>query len=855
MKIKEAFRLSRSASFYYSLTFLNNFRIFNKKYIIKNTGNIMKKLLPIILLLIITATNVNAQLNQSEKSFMSYYDLSDFYHAAPEAFKFGLYGFGNPAITSYLHDSDLLISASSSDPNGLNIDRWGIFSGSSHNGFGALTLYDGDKTITDYRYSIAIGGRSFSLGAGYGFTGGDKGHFNRSNVFTWGGLIRPSRHISLGFHQTVATENSDYESAASLGIRPLAEYPLTFYADYALFGDENLKEGNWSAGISWEVVDGIRLNSRYFESEMLALGLDVSFGNMGVSSLGLTNADQKVSRMNYAIRFGAEDRTIFDFFEEPQFYMQLDLRGSMAYTRPVFFGGDKTFLKTLLKLESAKKNDQIKGVLVNTSGMSINYEMLWEIRQELDELKKQGKEIIIFVDRMGIQGYHFASVADKIIMDPMGTLSLTGYALGRSYYKTMLEKVGVGFQEFRYFKYKSAAESFARDNMSEGDSIQRQAIVDGWMEIAREEITEGRGFSDAEFNEIVNSTFIYHADQALEQGLADTLARWTELKEVMEIIDEEAMVLPKMTEEFVLDTPQPYDDKWGGKKSKIAVIYAEGVCAMDDGIKARTLSKQFKSAAKSSSVAAIVLRVDSPGGDAMASDYIAKLIRKYKDEKPIIVSQGFVAASGGYWLSMDADMIYTSPLTLTGSIGVIGSYFYDAGIQDDMGISTDIVSNGKYAELGYPFTLPFIPIGLPVRKMNEDELDKVEKSIKGLYEKFVNYVADGRDMEYDEVHEIAQGRVWLGKAAVENGLADKTGTLFDAIETAAEKSGVDLDDVEYIEYPERGLFDFSALLGGVFGVELAKETTKLDNLKLRLDNNGLPMPLLPIDYTPYSMGD
>ena len=816
----------------------------------------MKKMLLLIAIFLFCSTSVYSQSNQSPKSFLSYYGMSDFYQASPEAFKFGLYGFGNPAITSYLHDSDAMVTVSTSDPNKFDIDRWGFFGGSNGNGFGALTLYDGNKRITDYRYSLAFGSRTFSIGMGYGFTGGDKSYFNRSNVFTWGGLMRPNRNISFGFHQTVATENSDYETVASLAVRPIGNYPLALFGDFAMFGDQEFEDGRWSAGVSWEVIDGIRLNTRYFDSEMLAVGVDLSFGDMGVSGTGLNDANNdEFNRTSLTYRFGAKDRSVVDFFDEPTYYMVLDLNGGMGYTSPEFFGKKKTLLKTLRRLETAKNNDMIKGILANTSGMNINYEMLWELRQELEEIKLRGKEIIVFVDRMGIQGYHFASVADKIVMDPIGTLSMSGFAMGRSYYKSMLEKVGVGFQEFRYFKYKSAAESFARDDMSEADRIQRQAIVDGWMRAAKDEITKGRGFTPEKYEDLVNSTFIYHSEKALNEGLVDTIARWTDYKGVLKTIDSQSRILSSVEEEFVFDRPEPYDDQWGKARSRIAVIYAEGVCAMDDGINARKLSKQFKSAAKSNAIAAIVLRVDSPGGDAMASDYIAKLVREYKDDKPIIVSQGYLAASGGYWLSMDADLIYSSPVTLTGSIGVIGSYFYDDGIQEDLGISTEIVKNGKYADLGYPFTLPMIPIGLPVRKFNEDELDKIEGSIKGMYEEFVNYVADGRNMEYDEVHEVAQGRVWLGKDAKENGLVDEIGTLHDAIEKAAEMAEVDMEGIKFVEYPKPQLFDFSTLLGGVFGVELAKEDTQFEDLKFRIENNGLPMPLLPIDYTPHSVNE
>ncbi|MFP4544426.1 MAG: hypothetical protein ACLFQU_09330, partial [Candidatus Kapaibacterium sp.] len=244
----------------------------------------MKRILLILITGLLWVSHVYSQnqTNQSEKSFISYYGLNDFYQAAPEAFKFGLYGFGNPAITSYLHDSDLLLSVTSSDINGFDIDRWGIFTGGPGNGFGAITQYNNNRHVTDYRYSLSFGDRSLSLGLGYGFTGGNKNYFGRSNVFTWGTLIRPSRHLSMGLHQTVAIENSDYESVGALAIRPIPDYPLAIFGDYAIYGDENLKAGRWSAGVSWEILDGIRVNTRYFNTEHLAVGVNLSFGSMGL---------------------------------------------------------------------------------------------------------------------------------------------------------------------------------------------------------------------------------------------------------------------------------------------------------------------------------------------------------------------------------------------------------------------------------------------------------------------------------------------------------------------------------------------------------------------------------------------
>jgi protease-4 len=301
-----------------------------------------------------------------------------------------------------------------------------------------------------------------------------------------------------------------------------------------------------------------------------------------------------------------------------------------------------------------------------------------------------------------------------------------------------------------------------------------------------------------------------------------------------------------------MEIPDPIDDQWSGGKNNIAVIYALGECAMDQGIKARSLVKNVKSAMENDNINAVVLRVDSPGGDAMASDYIAEVIRENKDKKPIIVSQGMVAASGGYWLSMYGDKILASPMTITGSIGVISGWFYDKGASDSLGITTDFVKRGEYADLGFSWSLPFIGLGLPVRNLTENEKTQRKDMIMDLYEDFVNKVAEGRDMEYDEVHEIAQGRVWTGTSGKENGLIDEIGGLDRAIEIAKMESGIDEDDdVLIYEYPQPELFDFTSFIPSLINIDLNIKDPKAESLLFRIENNGVPMPILPIDLYNY----
>jgi protease-4 len=467
------------------------------------------------------------------------------------------------------------------------------------------------------------------------------------------------------------------------------------------------------------------------------------------------------------------------------------------------------------------------------------------VREKLKEIKSSGKKIYIYIDRAGMIEYHFASVADKIILDPMGTISLNGYLLGRTFLKGSLEKLGIGFHELRYFKYKSAAENLARENFSEADREQRQKLVDEYYKLAQKDICEGRNFSHTFFNEIVDSSFIYLPEDALALNLVDTLARWSDISDVIKKYEKENkyLIAASSLEKFNLT-----DDYWGSKPM-IAVIYAIGGTSMDDGIKARSLVKYVESAINNSNVKAIVLRVDSPGGDALAADLIADVLRKNKGKKPVIVSQGYVAASGGYWLSMYADTIVAAPNTITGSIGVIGSFIYNKNFKEELGLSVDYVKKGKFADLGFGATLPLIGLTLPDRDFTEQELTIAEKGIKTLYKDFVRKVSLGRNKSFDEIEKIAQGRMWAGSDGLRNGLVDVLGGLDTAIKIALEKSNLTDKDYEIIELPEREWFDFNSLLPNFLRIEQKiVEDPFIRDLKFRLQYNGIPMPLLPLDF-------
>jgi protease-4 len=766
--------------------------------------------------------------------------------------KYGLYGFDNPATLSALDKINLevfwLSWSKAYDPglkseNDNDYNKWGLFAAVPHLGFGLVKEKYSQNSLTDYKISSSIGNYSLSLGLAYGWSRGNTSFFNRSDLFTAGILFRPAKYFSFGLIGNFPTAGKG-EGAVDLAVRPFGNEKISIFGDYIYQKDLIASAVNWSAGAALELIPGVRFTGRYFEGKSFNAGAQLSFGNLGFSVQPDFNSKGKHASNVYGIRIGGYDRNFLSSLFTKKNYVELNLLGRVKYQRFILFDDSKTLLNMLQQINAAKNDNSVSGIAINTSGLEINREMLWELRERLKDFKSAGKHVVVYIDRIGINGYHLASIADKIIIDPQGIITLEGYLFGRSYYKGSLEKIGVGFTELRYFKFKSAAETFSESKMTEADSIQWQEIINDFHETAKKDICEGRNISRAQFDTLVN-TFVFLPKEAVKKGLADAIGRWDTVEEIITKLERGAKNFtdPNSLEYFKL----PSDNYWG-EKPKIAVIYAVGICAMDEGIKSRELVKDVEAAADNNDIKAVVFRVESPGGDALASDLVAEALRKCSNKKPVIVTQGGVAGSGGYWISMYGDTIIASPNTITGSVGVIAGWYYNKGLKEKLGISTDYVKYGNHAELGFGFSLPFLGTVLPDRDLFDDEKERAREIIFDLYKDFTKKVAVGRNMSESEVNEIGQGRVWSGKEGLEKGLVDKLGGLYDGINLAAEKVNLKEGEYDIIEYPKPQLIDFSLIAPKIIGIDYLPEKNHfLEEIKFRLKNNGHPLPLLPSD--------
>jgi protease-4 len=459
--------------------------------------------------------------------------------------------------------------------------------------------------------------------------------------------------------------------------------------------------------------------------------------------------------------------------------------------------------------------------------------------------------------------YHLASVADRVVLDPEGIVMLPGYLMGRTYVKNALEKLGLGFEEWRFFKYKSAVETFSRDSMSDADREQRFDITKDVYDTVRSEITVSRKKDTATFDKWVNDTAIFNPQEALKMGLVDTLGRWEDVKDVIAGLEGEkkAYIGTEALEDNM------YPSLLWGEDPKIAIVYGLGECAMDQGINARKLEKVFSSLREDRGVKAVVFRVDSPGGDGMASDVVAEALRKCAEKKPVIVSQGDVAGSGGYWISMYGTKIYALPTTITGSIGVIGGWLWDAGLGEKLGHTSDHVQVGEHADLGFGYRILLSGPMIPKRNLTDWERERMKTEILGFYDGFVSKVAKGRNMSEEEVRKIGQGHVYSGTRGKEIGLVDEIGGLEAAIAAARDAAGISKDEtIELIELPKMPAFNLGALnplrspikaLLSRFGgaeTDVNEDTTLPPDwiyIRALMNHPGLPLFMVPPEYQLY----
>ncbi|MEI6124358.1 MAG: signal peptide peptidase SppA [Bacteroidota bacterium] len=453
-------------------------------------------------------------------------------------------------------------------------------------------------------------------------------------------------------------------------------------------------------------------------------------------------------------------------------------------------------LDNILKaLHRAADDSKIKGILLDLSDVPAGIATIEEIRNALLDFKKSGKFIISYSDEYTQKAYYIASVADQICVNPQGAVTFKGLAAELMFFKGTLEKLDVKAQIIRHGKFKSAIEPFILDKASDANREQYQKLLDGVWKQMLDGISKQRNISLAELNRIADSLKIQTAEDALKYKLVDKLFYRDEvLAEINKKLGSDVSnEISFVSISKFLNSKEGKNNMTYGKK-KIAIVYATGQIGMGMGdeknIGSDRLSEAIRIARGDSSVRAIVLRINSPGGSALASEVIWREVVLAQKVKPVVVSMGDVAASGGYYIACGAAKIIAQPNTLTGSIGVFG-VVPDLGdfFKNKLGITFDVVQTNKHSD--------YITTS---RSLLPYETTVLTNQVEHTYNVFVNHVAEGRKMAAANVDSIGQGRVWTGVDAKRIGLVDQLGGLQDAIDEAAKLAG--LTEYKIVNYPK-----------------------------------------------------
>jgi protease IV len=441
-------------------------------------------------------------------------------------------------------------------------------------------------------------------------------------------------------------------------------------------------------------------------------------------------------------------------------------------------------LNTLIeKINYAQTDKKIKGIYLAFDNIEAGFATLQELREVLSNFKKSGKFIYSYSENYSQKEYFLASASSKIFLNPQGSLEWKGLGMSLLFFKNAFEKLDLEIQVFRHGKFKSAVEPFLTDKMSQSNRLQSETFLNSIWNSMLSSISIDRKISTDELNNLADNLSIQFPEDALSKKLVDAIAYEdeviTDLKKKLGIKEVEKI---KITALDKYEVKTKFDKKLNDKL--IAIIYANGSISSgegnDDEIGSERLAKAIKDARLNVKVKAIVLRVNSPGGSALASDVIWREVVLAKKAKPTVVSMGNLAASGGYYISCAADRIFAEPNTITGSIGVFGIIpNLQKMLEKKIGITVDTVNTNKHSD-----------IGSGLRNVDEEEYNFIQNSVEKVYDVFTKRVAEGRKMKQADVDSIGQGRVWSGADAIKINLVDELGGLNKAIAYAAKKANL-----------------------------------------------------------------
>jgi protease-4 len=532
--------------------------------------------------------------------------------------------------------------------------------------------------------------------------------------------------------------------------------------------------------------------------------------------ISMSGGDEIIVNENSVLRLDLDAQIIETEKEDP--FGGLPIFG-MATPKPIGLA------QLRQSIANAKTDSKIKGILLSVSYPLAGYSVIEEIRQALIDFRSEGKWVVAYSEVMTEPAYYLASAADKVYLNPEGEMEFNGLAIEISFFKRLFDKLDIKPEIFRVGEYKSAVEPFMLEKMSDANRLQLTELIESIYDHVLTGISESRNIPKEKLTEISDKMLVRNASLAVEHGLVDSLMYQDQVED--ELKRRLSLEADKDIEFIKYSKYKRSFSTYKDSKNEIAVIVAEGTILPGKAeggqeiIGSESFSKELRKARENEKVKAIVVRINSPGGSALASDVMWREILLTTKVKPVIASMSDYAASGGYYMAMGCDTIVAQPHTITGSIGVF-SVLYDASgfLNNKIGITSEELKTGDIGEL---FTV--------TRPLTEAEKAIWQNRTEEVYETFTSKAAEGRKMTVDNVKKVASGRVWSGVQAKERGLVDILGSFEDAIEVAAAAADVK-DDYRVKFYPQYTPSFFEQLVD-----QFDEEDAQIKVLKEQLGEN------------------
>ena len=697
----------------------------------------------------------------------------------------------NPAGFSFVDCLQMRLGYAASDTAFEGFDRVSL----SLPGAGISGWWEDEQSMRKFTLSSSVGVFGDVAYLGIGYTWFDPtvsgSELEGRDLLTLGMVMRPNRWFSLGLVRRGGVDldgGGDIEASyrAGLGIRPFGD-DITLTVDLETGGD--LEDYSLSAGAEVRPMPGLALRGDVGD-ERVSLGLEAGLGTAGLAYGAVSDSDYGYDSSRGEVLFRASPGR--DIFSPGNIMVRFEAGEFGEERTRTFFGPLKPcFTDAALLLMRIARDNSVAGVIVDIRGSDLSPARAEELRGLLMQVRSSGRKVYFYIEGGNSDEYYLASMGDGIWIHPAGDIAFAGVSSQSFFLRDFLDKLGI-YPDFQHIgEYKSASDMLTRSDMSDAQRRATMALLESFQDELVAGVSSGRGLEPAQLREILEAG-PYTAERAVAAGMVDGICYHDQ------VADSAGAGGPVMSlEDYAYLLPP--DDTWG-PEGHIAVVTATGsimrgrsgsAFPLGRVMGSRTICDALHQAASEPGVRALILRIDSGGGDALASADMHHAVEQVRQDIPVIVSMGGVAASGGYYMACGADRIFADRMTVTGSIGIISGKFVFHDMLDSLGVNMEELATGPMAGMYSPF-----------RRFDDDERARAFQLMRDGYELFVGTVARGRDMTFEEVDSIGRGRIWSGDDALDIGLVDEIGGVADAVMYAAEITGMDTGRVPDIQvYP------------------------------------------------------